>query len=192
MPSYKIVEVRIEVSPGVSLTAQVSTTGDLKELLDDLARESLWSAAAPARTEPPPPTPPPAGPTEDQPDSRIETRASIGIGSLSAAKVLAFKDGSPQLLRPGSFGSVSDATLSLLYAVEVGLKRPSISYDDLKVLFDAQNIKSGTPLPMLLTNLKNAGYLDKKTYATDRTVRLTAKGEKKAEEVIKSLCPTQS
>jgi Mn-dependent DtxR family transcriptional regulator len=41
---------------------------------------------------------------------------------------------------------------------------------------------------MLLTNLRNAGYVDKKAYAVDRTVRLTAKGATKAEEVIQGLC----
>jgi Mn-dependent DtxR family transcriptional regulator len=40
---------------------------------------------------------------------------------------------------------------------------------------------------MLLSNLKNSNYIDKKAYSTDRTLTLTAKGEKKAIEVLKSL-----
>ena len=72
--------------------------------------------------------------------------------------------------------------------MEIGLKRSAVSFDDFEDLHDAQNIKSGTPLPMLMTNLRNAGYIDKKAYATDRTVRLTAKGAAKAEQVITALC----
>ena len=97
--------------------------------------------------------PQPERPADESPIARIETRASLASGKLASAKVLAFKDGNPQLLRPGAFASVSDATLSLLYAVEIGLKKPSIPYDDFKDLYDAQNIKSGSALAMLLTNL---------------------------------------
>ena len=128
----------------------------------------------------------------ESPVGRIETRAGLPSGKLASAKVLAFKDGNPQLLCPAAFPSVSDATLFLLYAVEIGLKKPSIPYDDFKDLYDAQNIKSGTALPMLLTNLRNAGYVDRKVYGADRTVRLTAKGATKAEEVIKGLCGAES
>jgi hypothetical protein len=62
-----------------------------------------------------------------------------------------------------------------------------MAYDDFKDLYDAQNIKSGSSLPVLLTNLRNAGYIDKKTYSADQTIRLTAKGSNKAEDVIKAL-----
>ncbi len=192
MASYKITEVRIEVRPGVSLTAEVSSATELKQLLEDLEKEGFSKSgfrekqkereASGSVSE---------SSHEETPGTRIETRASLAPGRLATAKVLAFKDGSPQLLRPAAFASVSDASLSLLYAVEIGLKKSSIAYDDFKDLYDAQNIKSGTPLPMLMTNLRNAGYIDKKAYAADRTIRLTAKGAGKAEEVIKNLCGSQ-
>lgn len=189
MASYKITGVTIEVKPGVKLTAEVSSPAELKQLLDDLHEEGFQSATATTRTG--------AAasqlehPVDESPIVRIETRASLAAGRLKSAKVLAFKDGDPQLLRPAAFASVSDATIALLYAVEIGLKKPSIPYDDFKDLYDAQNIKSGTALPMLLTNLRNVGYIDKKAYASDRTIRLTAKGATKAEEVIKGLCGSQ-
>ncbi len=44
---------------------------------------------------------------------------------------------------------------------------------------------------MLLTNLRNVGYIDKKAYGADRTERLTAKGANKAEAVIKTICGLQ-
>jgi hypothetical protein len=98
----------------------------------------------------------------------------------------------PQLLRPSTFPSVSDATLALIYALEVGVRNTNIAYEDFKAVFDAQNIKTGTPLPMLLSNLKNSGYVDRAAYGSNRTVRLTAKGEKKAEEVLRIACGSKA
>ncbi len=191
MANYKITGVTVEVKPGVVLTAEVSSPAELKQLLDDLHEEGFGSAT-PADKSRRTVSPHSELPIEESPIVRIETRASLASGKLASAKVLAFKDGNPQLLRPGAFASVSDATLFLLYAVEIGLKKPSMPYDDFKDLYDAQNIKSGSALPMLLTNLRNAGYIDKKAYAADRTIRLTAKGAAKAEEVIKGLCGSQA
>jgi len=192
MPSYKISKVRVKVKPGVTLTADVSSAADVKQLLKDLEEEGFASpietprrkGIAVAKAEP-------QHPGDESPLARIETRAALAPSKLVSAKILAFKDSNPQLLRPSDFESVSDATLSLLYAVEIGAKRPSIPFDDFRDLYDAQNIKSGSPLPVLLTNLRNAGYIDKKAYATDRTIRLTAKGETKAAEVFRDLCGAQ-
>jgi hypothetical protein len=191
MANYKITGVTVEVRPGVTVTAEISSPADLKQLLDDLNEEGLATAPpAPKKRHAHEISPETA--EDESPVSRIETRAGLPAGELASAKVLAFKNEIPQLLRPGGFSSVSDATLALLYAVEIGLKKPSIPYDEFKDLYDAQNIKSGSALPMLLTNLRNAGYVDKKVYSADRTVRLTAKGATKAEEVIKGLCGSQS
>jgi DNA-binding MarR family transcriptional regulator len=191
MADYKITGVTVEIKPGVMLMAEISSPADLKRLLDDLREDGFGIVAATAKGRDAPERLP-GMPKDESPVGRIETRAGLPSGTLTSAKVLAFKDENPQLLRPGAFSSVSDATLTLLYAVEIGLNKPSIPYDDFKDLHNAQNIKSGTALPMLLTNLRNAGYVDKKAYAADRTVRLTAKGATKAEEVIKGLCGSQS
>ena len=191
MSSYKISKVTVKVKPGVTLTAEVSNAADVKQLLKDLQEEGFARPMeTPRRKEMPAPMP--ELPGDESPLNRIETRASLAPSKLSSAKVLAFKDSSPQLLRPGAFDSVSDATLSLLYAVEIGSKRPSIPFDDFRDLYDAQNIKSGSPLPVLLSNLRNGGYIDKKAYAADRTIRLTAKGATKAEEVIRGICGAQA
>ena len=188
MASYKITAVMVEVKPGVTMTVELSSPADLKQLLADLEKEGFKAATVVDRkTETRTPSPPPSEPDET-PASRIETRISLAPGKLAAAKLIAFKEGNPQLLRPGAFESVSDTTLSLLYVAEIGRKKSSMSYDDLKDLYDAQNIKSGSSLPMLLTNLRNAGYIDKKAYGADRTIRLTPKGATKAEQVIKALC----
>jgi hypothetical protein len=121
---------------------------------------------------------------DDTPASRLEMKSSIPAGSLLKSNILAFKDGAPQLLRPNAFKNTTEAVLALVFAVESGLKSPKIDYESFKGLFESQNIKSGSPLSMLLNNLKNSGYLDKKAYDTDRTVVLSARGEQKAIEVL--------
>jgi len=184
MSSYKISKVRVKVKSGVTLTAEVSSVADVQQLLKDLHEEGLAGPVGTAITKEMTPRPP----RDESPITRIETRAALAPSNLATAKILAFKDGNPQLLRPSDFDSVSDATLSLLYAVEIGVARSSIPFEDFRDLYDAQNIKSGSPLPVLLSNLRNAGYIDKKAYATDRTIRLTAKGETKAAEVFRALC----
>src|SRR5712671_2371239 len=127
MASYKITAVTVEVKPGVTMTAELSSPADLKQLLADLEKEGFKAATVvdrKAETRPPSPPPPEA---DDTPASRVETRVSLAPGKL--AKLIAFKDGSPQILRPGTFESVSDATLSLLYVAEIGRKKQSSSYD---------------------------------------------------------------
>jgi hypothetical protein len=192
---YTINEVQIDVRAGLRLIAKVSSIEDLRKLLDDL-KTGGFELGAPSVAPAVPESKatkhePSAKPMVESPESNIETRAGLSAGRLVGTKVLAFKDGVPQLLRPGMFTSVSDATVLLAYSLEVGGKRPTSTYEDFKAVFDAQNIKTGTPLPMLLNNLKNAGYIDKGAYSSNRSVRLTAKGERKAEEVLKSVCVGQ-
>ena len=178
--AVKYRELRIEIRKGVTLVIDVASRADIDAALADLANLNVKIDAA----------------SEDEDedsgkqrenletaDSRLETRAALPPDSLKKKGILVIKDGVPQLLRPGSF-SVSDAALVLMFAVEAGTKRPSVSFDEFKAIFDQQNVKSGSPLSMLLNNLKNSGYIDKAAYTKDRTVRLTGKGEKKATEVL--------
>lgn len=191
--NYKIREAHIEIRPGVTVIAEVGSTADLAKLLSDLAGEQMIEAELTKRK--------PKKEQEerkheseeekDNPPSRVELRAGLSLGALESSNILAFKDGVPQLLRPNSFAGVTDATLVLLFAIEAGLKRSTTDFETFKGLYDEQNIKSGSPLPMLLTNLRNGGYLDKKAYASDRNLRLTAKGERKAIEVLKSLATSK-
>jgi len=196
---YNMREVQVELQPGVKVLVELSKISELRQLLEDLKREGF------APSERMPVEKPdqrkatrrerekPAQALEQEtPEHNVEVRSGIGDDSLARARVLAFKDGVPQLLRPGMFTSVSDATLVLLYAIEVGAKNASVAYDDFKAVFDAQNIKTGTPLPMLLSNLRNSWYLDKNLYSSNRTVRLTAKGEKRAEEVLQAVCASRT
>jgi hypothetical protein len=187
--SVRFRELRVQLEPGVVVIVDVSSTQEIAEALTELRDLELLKGAP----FPDPPTKdnkdaaPGLGTRSGDPGSLVETRAGLSAGSLDAKNLLAFKDGVPQLLRPNLFSSVSDAALALLFAVEIGLGKAGVSFDNFKPLYDGQNIKSGTALSMLLTNLRNGGYLDKKAYAADRTIRLTAKGEKKAIEVLNEL-----
>lgn len=183
--NYKIRELRVELRPGVILVADVDSVEAASRLLKELQETKLVTTVRTTDERQ-------RGNKDsvrhtDEPASRLELRAGLPSGSLATKNIVAFKDNVPQLLRPNIFAAVSDAALVLLYAVEGGLQSASIDYESFKGLYDSQNIKSGSPLTMLLTNLRNAGYLDKKTYTTDRTLRLTAKGDKKAAEVLKEL-----
>jgi hypothetical protein len=178
--NFKYRELRVSLSEGVTVIVEVSSKEDIKSALMDL--NDLTSATPPMIATPEPFETETSN--DDSPEQRLEVRAGLDEGSLRSKNILAFKDNSPQLLRPTSFASVSDATLTLIFAIEAGLKKSSISFDDFKTLYEAQNIKSGSQLAMLLNNLKNSGYIDKTQYNTNRTIRLTAKGEKKATEVL--------
>ena len=189
--TYKLKEVQVTLSSGAVVTAEVASLGDIEQLLSDLAgleigapskKDASDDAARVVRQR--------QSADDDAPESLVETRAGLPSGSLRSKNVLAFKDGVPQLLRPNVFSSVADASVALLFAVEAGLKKNSLEFEAFKGLYESQNIKSGSPVSMLLTNLRNAQYLDSKLYADERKVRLTAKGETKAIDVLKAQVET--
>jgi hypothetical protein len=168
--------------------AEVDSLQGVKSLLNDLAGASLPVEKPGEPVHVLPPSAAKSQPDADDPASRVETKASLAPGSLAKTKLVAFKENAPQLLRPNTFENVTDALLVLLFAVETGLRTSKIPYDSFKGLFEAQNIKSGTPMRILLSNLRNAGYLDKTAYASEKTLSLTAKGETKAIEVLQQQC----
>jgi len=184
--TYKLKEVRILLQSGVSLIAEVDSLGGLNSLLNDLAGEKF--SVQKISTVEPPKTTVITTPSAEDPASRVETKAALTAGSLAKTKLVAFKDNAPQLLRPNTFDNVTDALLVLLFAVETGLRSSKISYDSFKGLYEAQNIKSGTPMRILLSNLRTSGYLDKGAHASDKALTLTAKGETKAIEVLQQQC----
>jgi hypothetical protein len=177
-------ELHLTIGEGVTVIVDVTSKEDIEAALAELKGFGVGLKSSGDKTTTLTNGSSSATPKDDSPDSRLEVRAGLDQGSLKKKNILAYKDGIPQLLRPAAFQNVSDAALTLIFSVEAGLKKPSVSFDDFKALYDAQNIKSGSPLSMLLNNLKNAGYIDKGQYGTDRTIRLTAKGEKKATEVL--------
>lgn len=185
---YKLREARIRVAPGVVLIAEVTSARSLKQLLTDLQAEDIVTAKIPKIVHKSKNDDEGDGKDTDNPLSRIAIRSGIPVQDLESSNTLVIKDGVPQLLRPGAFDAISDATLVLLYSLEVGLKINPVVFDSFKAVYEGQNIKTGSPLSMLLTNLRGAGYLDKGLYASGRKLRLTGKGEKKATEVLKQQC----
>jgi len=183
--AVKYRELRIDIGNGVTLVVDVATKADVEAALKELADFGVTLDKEGGKDVRDEDKPAPQAPVHgDTPDARLELRADLLPGSLRKKNILVFKDGIPQLLRPSSFPAVSDAALILIFSVEAGLKKPSLTFDEFRALYDAQNIKSGSPMSMLLNNLKNSNYIDKVVYGRDRTVRLTGKGEKKATEVL--------
>jgi len=188
---YTLTEVRAEIHPGVTVIASVSTLDGLASLLEDLKAHGMGpddrkkkhtdkdGAGTQAKDA--------SDAACDSPSARIEVNAGIEKGSLEKCNVLAFKDGVPQLLRPGAFTSVTEGALVLIHAIEMGLRSQGMDYEAFKGLYEAQSLKSGTPLSMLMTNLRNRGYLDKNAYRDGRKIRLTAKGDKRAVEIMKEM-----
>src|SRR5688500_18766909 len=187
MTQIKYRELQLKLADGVTLVVDVASKDEIKAVFDDLAE--FQSALNPTVAAIAPQLAITAASTgsEESPDQRLELRAGLDQGFLKSRGILAFKDDVPQLLRPTDFNSISDATLTLIFAVEAGLRKSAVGFDDFRELYDAQNIKSGSQLSMLLNNLKNAGYIDRNLYKNDRTIRLTAKGEKKVTEVLKGM-----
>ena len=181
--AYKLKEVHIQMQDGVTLIAEVSSVAAVRALLDELGGGDIKVIKHKATLKPPQYNNKEEG--SDSPAARLESKAELTGGSLGAKKVLAFKDDVPELLKANTI-SITDAVLILLFAVETGLRKNKIEYESFKGLYEAQNIKSGSPLAMTVTNLRNAGYLDKKVYENEKSLRLTAKGESKAIEVLKS------
>lgn len=190
MAKAKLKEIQIQVAPGVTVVAEISDIGELKGILSELKKAGYEPAPDVKQVTAVRKEIDTGKSLDETPASRVEMRAGISEGSLNKNNLLTFKDDVPQILRPGDFVSVSDATLVLLFAIERGLITSSISFEDFKAIYDEQNIKSGSPLTMMLTNMKNAGYINKSMYSSDRTVRLTGKGEKKAIGVLKNLVST--
>jgi hypothetical protein len=188
---YEIKEVRVTLKTGVEVYAQVDSVEAIKQFLQDLAKSDLNildGARGGTSRDGKPLNLNLGSPPSDTPISRVEIKASLNAGILIAKKVIAFKENVPQLLRPSLFSNVTEAVLALIFALEAGLQKSSIDYEAFKSLFEAQNIKSGSPLSTLLTNLRNAGYLDRTKFGADRSISLTGKGETKAIEVLRGLC----
>jgi hypothetical protein len=191
MDDYKIREVEVHLKPSVTLKVEIASLAALKKLLDDLdghgfvTQQERHSSKHDTPPDPKRETRLDAG---ADPVSKLETTAELPEGTLTKFKIVGFKDEIPQLLRPTVFSNVTDAVLVLLFAVEVGLQRKKIDYEGFKGLFDSQSIKSGSPLSMLVNNLKNSNYIDKKTYDAERNLSLSSKGQTKAIEVLKAVC----
>jgi hypothetical protein len=178
----KIREAHIQLESGVTLVAEVSTIQEVRDLISYLRHNQMVKPDEETKKHVN------RGlQSEDRPEGLVELKADISSGSLSSKKILAFKDGVPQLLKTTHFGSVTDAVVVLLYAVEFGLRRSKIPYEEFKSLYEGQSLKSGSSLSLLVNNLKNDGYIDKKVYDADRQLTLTAKGATKGADVLQAI-----
>ncbi len=188
MADYQIQGVEVTLDTGIKVVAEVKTLDAIRELRQDIVEAGLGTPIPMVKKG----NGGQRQPLPDDPLPRLEIRAGLADGTIARHRILAFKDEIPQLLNPGKFSNVTDAVLILLFAIENGLGQSSIEYEAFSGLYDAQNLKSGTPLSMMATNLRNAGYLDKRVYSEGRRLRLTAKGEERAKEVLRDLTENPS
>lgn len=186
--NYVITRTEISLDSGAKIIADVSSLDDIKKLLTDIRTAGMGEPIAETQATDSVNKAKNSPATQiDDPTQRIETQVGLEAGRLATAKILAIKNGIPQFIQKSLFPSVTDAILVLLYALEVGLRQNPIQYETFVSIFDAQNLKSGSPLSMLMTNLRKATYLDSRAYADGRKLRLTAKGDAKAVEVLKKI-----
>ncbi len=182
--SYTITRAEVTLKGGIKVVADVDSAEGIRALAADLEAAGLGEPVVEKGG---------GRPNDEErrvnvggdPASMIETQAGLDAGRLAASKIMAIKDGVPQILQKSQFSTVTDAVLVLMFALEVGLKQNPVNYEDFAALFEDQNLKSGSPLSMLVTNLRNSSYFDNRAYADGRRLRLTAKGEQKAIEVLK-------
>lgn len=120
---------------------------------------------------------------EDDPYEKIANMLdNVTAVDLRAMKIFSIKDQNVQLLKPNQF-KVMDAICVLLFILEVGIGKRDIEYDAFRDIFESQNIKSGSPLTMLMTNMKVAKYIDAKKYSS-KIVSLTPKGQEQAIAIL--------
>jgi hypothetical protein len=158
MTAYTITRAEISLRAGIKVIADVTSIEGINSLLADLQTGGLGEPTINERRSED--TKSHVLAKTDEPGRRIESQAGLDEGRLQAAKILAIKDGVPQLLQKNIFNTVTDAVLVLMYSLEVGLKQNPVPYDDFASLFESQNLKSSSPLSMLVTNLRTAGYLE--------------------------------
>lgn len=182
--SYKLQDVEVRLVSGVVLRATIESLDGARAFLEDVKKAKLGE---PEVIQERPQT------TKDHdvdeharlnPVDLMESKAGLKKGALKP--LVAVKDETPQILSPRVFKKTTDGVLALIFAAETGLRKGVIEYDHFSRIFEQQNLKCGSPLSMLLKNLRQTGYLDRKTYADGRRIRLTGKGETKAIEVLTS------
>jgi hypothetical protein len=187
--TFRIREVKIEMAGGVTITADVASLEEVKQLVEEAQALGLEPVKVRDRQNGGSDRRPPPEehlPETDDPLGRVALKADLDVSVLKKSNVLGFKDGTPQLMRPNVF-NLTDQMLVLLFALETGLKQPRSDFETFKGLYESHNIKSGSPFSMRVNDLKVQGHLDKKTYDNGRILSLTAKGEQKAIEALRKL-----
>ncbi|MEK6890376.1 MAG: hypothetical protein AABX35_04270 [Nanoarchaeota archaeon] len=119
------------------------------------------------------------------PLSLIEARLEIESNKLKSSQILGIKNNKVQLFKSQKF-TPTEAILVIAYCYEIGLKRQSINYEELKLAYQDSSVKGNTPFRMAINNIKNAGQIDKMKYDSSQEITLTPKGLTKAEEYLKS------
>lgn len=177
----KAIKIVVYIENEDEITSSLSRLEKIKEQLMKFdkvfSQERAFAPMAPAN-------PQHSLSSEDDPFENIANMLDGITGAdLRAKKIFSIKDQSIQLLKPNQFKKVMDAICVVLFVLEAGLGKRDIQYSIFRDIYDTQNIKSGSPLTMIMINMKGAKYIDAKKYKA-KVVSLTPKGQEQAINVI--------
>ena len=121
----------------------------------------------------------------DDPMNKISLRLEMDYDKIKNSSLFGVKDGKIQIFKAQRI-TPKDALLIITFIYETGLGNSAIPYEDMKEAFTMSNIKSKSPLYMLISNCTKAGYLDKARYDSQKEITLTPKGEAQVKKAIEN------
>lgn len=122
-------------------------------------------------------------PSAEDPTERVANRLDIDAAKLRDAKLFGIKGEKVQIFKAQKFAPF-EAVLAISFVSEIGIGKTALSYEELKEAYQESHIKSGSPLYMIISNIGNQGYIDKKRYESQKEIVLIAKGVEKVKEAI--------
>lgn len=121
---------------------------------------------------------------KEDPLKKVSLRLEMDYEKLNKEQLFGTKEGRVQIFKPKF--SPKDALLVITFIYEIGLGNTSIPYEELKETFRNSNIKSKSPLYLIIFNAAKSGYIDKQRYDTQKEITLSPKGEARVKKIIES------
>lgn len=120
--------------------------------------------------------------SDEDPVSIFATKIGVNPDDFVKSKLIAIKNDDVQILKPTKITARNGGML-LLAINEYVFNNTTTPYKEWKELCEVSNLKSKTPIYQIAGDIKNGGYIDKKTY--DNTPKKEMKLTPKAIEVIR-------
>ncbi|RJP28012.1 MAG: hypothetical protein C4533_05915 [Candidatus Omnitrophota bacterium] len=168
----------------------ISALSSIEKIKESLVKyDKVFSTGVPTKTIPIQQGKDRLSEVEDEYGKIANMLDDVNVENLRQSKIFSIKEDAVQLLKPNQFKTATEALCVLIFILESGLGKRDIPYEAFRNIFESQNIKSGSPLVMLMNNLKNAKYIDSKKYDA-KTISLTPKGQENAIGVLNKLVTT--